>query len=159
MKPRPKIFLGSNRKNLQAGFLLVILILLMLITGCAQSESEAISETQVEIVEPTQLPESTSTSTIPPTLPPPTDTPEPTSLPAPTAELTEGIKHEQVSVSYEDKTIRGTIVGDGDIAVVLAPMFGESRGNWMHFAEYIAPLGFTALAFDFPGPFGSSSGE
>jgi len=159
MKPRQKLFLGSYRKILQAGFLLAILILLLLITGCSQSGAEAISETQVEIVEPTQLPESTSTSTIPPTLPPPTDTPEPTSLPAPTAEPTEGIKREQVSVSYEDKTIRGTMVGDGDIAVVLAPMFGESRGNWMHFAEYIAPLGFTVLAFDFPGPFGNSTGE
>jgi hypothetical protein len=51
------------------------------------------------------------------------------------------------------------MVGDGEIAVVLAPMFGEGRGRWLKFANYIAPLGFTAVAFDFPGPFGSSVGE
>lgn len=49
-------------------------------------------------------------------------------------------------------------MGDGDIAIVLAPMFGENQSSWITFAKHLASLGYTALAFDFPG-FGSSKGE
>ncbi|MCP4540900.1 MAG: alpha/beta fold hydrolase, partial [Chloroflexi bacterium] len=71
---------------------------------------------------------------------------------------TPDIKTERIAVPYEDRVIRGTLVGEGDIAVVLAPMFGVPRGHWLPFARHIASLGYTALAFDFPG-FGTSSGD
>ncbi len=136
-----------------------MVLFLLLISSCAQPESEIANETQVEIVSTTQLPAPTSTSTSKPALPPPTDTPGPTELPAPTGTAVNSVKKEQISVPRDENLIRGTMVGDGEIAVVLAPMFGESRGRWLKFAEYIAPLGYTVVAFDFPGPYGSSSGE
>jgi pimeloyl-ACP methyl ester carboxylesterase len=54
--------------------------------------------------------------------------------------------------------IRGTLLGDGEIAVILAPMWGEDRSSWLKFAKDIAPLGYAALAIDFPGA-GASTGE
>jgi alpha/beta superfamily hydrolase len=76
--------------------------------------------------------------------------------PAPAQET----KTEGIEVAYEDTVIRGTMVGEGDMAVVLAPMFHTPRSSWMPFAEHLASQGFAALAFDFPGPlFGALSGE
>ena len=150
----------KNQRILFSTTISIIMVLfLLLISSCAQPEAEIANETQVEIVSTTQPPAPTSTSTSKPTLPPPTDTPGPTELPAPTGTAVNSVKKEQISVPRDENIIRGTMVGDGEIAVVLAPLFGESRGRWLKFAEYIAPLGYTAVAFDFPGPYGSSSGE
>ena len=119
-------------------------------------------EELVEIAATTQLPASTATSTLddPPTSTqsPPTDTPEPVNSPTPAATATDEIFKERISLPRDENLIRGTLLGDGEVAVVLAPMFGESRGRWLKFAEHIAPLGYTAVAFDFPGPSGSSTG-
>lgn len=132
-------------------------ILLILLSACGSASADTIPTTvptDTAVPPPaTSTPEPTQTEK-----PSPTDTPVPT----PTASITPTpepkIKSEQVQVTYEDKVIRGTLVGEGDIAVVLAPMFGEPRGSWIDFAKYIASLGYTALAFDFPGT-GTSSGN
>jgi hypothetical protein len=138
-----------------------ILILIYLVIGvaCTTPGSESTPEPLAETTVPEIPTKAISTATMMATEPPSTNTPEPSVEPAPSLLPTTGAKREQVSVSYEDKTLRGTLVGEGEVAVVLAPMYGQSRGSWMHFAEQVAPLGFTILAFDFPGPFGSSSGE
>ncbi len=132
---------------------------LLLFSGCANSATEVISSTQptetATPLPPTDTPEPTETATPLP----PTNTPEPTATATTAYTPTPDIPKEWVEVAYEDRVIKGTLVGEGDIAVVLAPMFGQSLGSWAHFADLIAPLGFSALAFDFPGPFGSSSGE
>lgn len=41
-------------------------------------------------------------------------------------------------------------MGEGYVAVVLAPIFGESRAIWIEFARHIASLGDTAPVFNFP---------
>lgn len=134
---------------------IMLLTGMLLLAGCANAATEAAPPTPTASPKPpTNTPTQVPTST--PQLP--TDTPEPT--PTATKEITPtpSIHKESVEVAYEDKVLRGTLFGEGDIAVVLAPMFGEPRGSWAKFANHIAALGYTALAFDFPGPFGSSTG-
>lgn len=152
---------NSNHQRMiaKAGMFCLVLLLMLLISGCVDPVSEAAIPTQVEIAATTQPPVPTSTPTMKPTVLPPTNTPTATDIPTPAATPTDRIKKEPISVQRDENLIRGTMVGDGDFAVVLAPMYGESRGRWLKFAEYIAPLGYTVVAFDFPGPFGSSSGE
>jgi pimeloyl-ACP methyl ester carboxylesterase len=87
----------------------------------------------------------------------PTDTSTPTAAPTVAPTPTRAIYQEQIEVAYEDRVIRGTLVGEGGTAVVLAPMIAHSRSSWMPFAEHLATQGFTALAFDFPGS--GASGE
>ena len=123
--------------------ILALCILLMLLVACAPEAPP-------------------STSTLPPantaTLEPPTDIPEPTATTTPDYTPTPDIPRELIEVPYDDRIIRGTMVGDGPVAVILAPMFGETRANWMPFAKYIATLGYTAVAIDFPGS-GISTGS
>ena len=133
----------------------LMLIGMLLFSGCANTATEVIPTTDTETpLLPTDTPEPAAS----PTPQPPTDTPEPTFTATIAYTPTPDIPKESVEVSYEDRVIRGTMVGDGDIAVVLAPMFGENRSSWMPFAKHLASLGYTALAFDFPG-FGASTGE
>ncbi|UCD97733.1 MAG: alpha/beta fold hydrolase [Chloroflexota bacterium] len=137
---------------------ILLLIVLILVTGCSQTAAE-VQPTEQPLktdipLSPTNTPEPILTSTPSP----PTDTPEPTATATRESSPTPDIPKEAVTISYDEQVIRGILVGEGDIAVVLAPMYGESRGSWMHFAEHIASLGYAALAFDFPGPFGTSSG-
>jgi sugar lactone lactonase YvrE/pimeloyl-ACP methyl ester carboxylesterase len=68
------------------------------------------------------------------------------------------IHQEAIEVAYKDRVIRGTLVGEGDIAVVLAPMWGHTRADWMGFARELSAAGYTAVAFDFPGA-GASQGR
>lgn len=125
---------------------------LLLFSGCANSATEVIPTTEPATpLPPTDTPEPVATQA-------PTDTPEPTATATIAYTPTAEIKTEQVEVPYEDRIIRGTLVGDGEIVVVLAPMFGENRSSWIAFAKHLASLGHTALAFDFPG-FGASTGE
>jgi len=131
---------------------------LLLFSECANPAAEVIPQTQraetATPLPPTDTPEPTETASPLP----PTNTPEPTATATISYTPTPEIKTEQIEVPYEDRIIRGTLVGDGEIAVVLAPMFGENRSSWIAFAKHLASLGYTALAFDFPG-FGASSGE
>jgi pimeloyl-ACP methyl ester carboxylesterase len=128
---------------------------LLLFSGCANSATEVIPTTEPATpLPPTDTPE----PVVSPTPQLPTDTPEPTATATIAYTPTAEIKTEQVEVPYEDRIIRGTLVGDGEIVVVLAPMFGENRSSWIAFAKHLASLGYTALAFDFPG-FGVSTGE
>ena len=98
----------------------------------------------------------------------PTQTP--TEIPLPTASATDSaptkppIKTEQIEVTYEDPpypdtVLRGTLMGEGDVAVILAPMALSNRVPWLPFARHIAELGYTALAFDWPNDFGASKGR
>jgi pimeloyl-ACP methyl ester carboxylesterase len=87
----------------------------------------------------------------------PTDTSTPTAAPTITPTPTQAIHQELVKAAYEDRVIRGTLVGEGDIVVILAPGFNETRGIWMRHARHFASLGYAALAFDFPGS-GASTG-
>jgi alpha/beta superfamily hydrolase len=131
---------------------------MLLFSACANPATEVVSSTQpaetATPLPPTDTPEPTETATPLP----PTNTPEPTATATIAYTPTPEIKTERVEIPYEDRIIRGTLVGEGDIAVVLAPMFGENRSSWIAFAKHLASLGYTALAFDFPG-FGASSGE
>jgi sugar lactone lactonase YvrE/pimeloyl-ACP methyl ester carboxylesterase len=83
----------------------------------------------------------------------PLPAPETASAPAPT----QAVHREEIQVAYDDRVIRGTLLGEGDTVVILAPGFGVTRGIWMEFARHFASLGYAAVAFDFPG-FGASTG-
>lgn len=141
--------------------LFVLVFTAMMMAGCSQGapestlQMEEASVTQAQLVEATAT--STSTAVPSPTAPPATATPTAIVSPTESATATQSIRKEQVAVPRDENLLRGTLLGDGELAVLLAPMFGEPRGSWMHFAEYIAPQGYTVLAFDFPGV-GSSSG-
>jgi pimeloyl-ACP methyl ester carboxylesterase len=157
--------LARSQKSFQSKTSIMIIIILagIILAACAQVEPEQPAADQVEIETSTQSPTSTATPAAddPPTstVPPPTKTPKPTNSPTPAATATDAIYKERISVPRDENLIRGTLLGDGELAVVLAPMFNESRGRWLKFAEHIAPLGYAAVAFDFPGPAGSSTGE
>jgi alpha/beta superfamily hydrolase len=131
---------------------------LLRFSGCANTATEVISSTQPTETATPLLPIDSLEPVVSPTPQPPTDTPEPTATATIAYTPTPEIKTERVEIPYEDRIIRGTLVGDGEIVVVLAPMFGENRSSWIAFAKHLASLGYTALAFDFPG-FGASSGE
>ena len=127
---------------------------LLLIISCAAPPSSP------NLVTETTQPRSTAVgiqqTDTPPTAPPtelptpllPTNTPEPTVTATIAYTPTPDIPKERVEVAYEDRFIRGTLAGDGDIAVILIPMYSYARGSWMPFAEHIATLGYTALAID-----------
>ena len=142
---------------------ILLTLVLLLISACAQPATVA-TPTVPPTEMPTPLPLTATPTPFPPTETltalPPTDTPTP--LPTASATIattpTPDIPKEQVEVAYEDRVIRGTLLGDGDIAVILAPMWGEDRSSWIKFAKHIAPLDYTALAIEFPGA-GASSGE
>ena len=142
---------------------MLLLLMLLLISACVQP---------ADVITPSVLPTKTST-TLPPTETmtpqqptntstplPPTGTPtlQPTVTATNAATATPDILRELIEIPYEDRVIRGTMLGDGEIAVILAPMWGEDRSSWLKFAKHIAPLGFTALAIDFPGA-GASTGD
>jgi pimeloyl-ACP methyl ester carboxylesterase len=135
-----------------------MLIGLLLFSACANPAADVIPTTQPAETATPLPPTETPEPVVSPTPQPPTDTPEPTATATIAYTPTPEIKIEQVEVPYEDRIIRGTLVGDGEIVVVLAPMFSENRSSWIAFAKHLASLGYTALAFDFPG-FGASSGE
>jgi pimeloyl-ACP methyl ester carboxylesterase len=105
---------------------------------------------------PTTAPTEPPTPTAAPTMVP-TDTSTPTAAPTITPTPTQAIHQELVEAAYEDRVIRGTLFGEGDIVVILAPGFNETRGIWMRHARHFASLGYAALAFDFPGA-GASTG-
>jgi pimeloyl-ACP methyl ester carboxylesterase len=136
----------------------LMLIGMLLFSGCANRATEVIPTTQPADTKTPLPPTDTPEPAVSPTPQPPTDTPEPTATATTAYTPTPEIKTERVEVPYEDRIIRGTLVGDGEIVVVLAPMFGENRSSWIAFAKHLASLGHTALAFDFPG-FGASTGE
>jgi pimeloyl-ACP methyl ester carboxylesterase len=131
--------------------LIPLIGILLLISACVNQGTEA-SPTIPPTETPThQPPTETPTSLTPtetPTPLPPTNTPEPTATTTIPTTPTPDIPKERVEVSYEDRVIRGTLVGEGDIAVILIPMFHHSRSSWMPFAEHIASLGYTALPID-----------
>lgn len=156
------LILSQYPFHLRLYIVIPIMVIGMALAGCIQVESETPASVQEESEPTTQSPISTATSTPgdrpTSTAPPPTKTPEPIKSPTAAATATEEIYKERISVPRDENLIRGTLLGDGEVAVVLAPMFGESRGRWLKFAEHIAPLGYTAVAFDFPGNVGSSTG-
>jgi alpha/beta superfamily hydrolase len=150
--------------------LIPLIILVLLISACVSQGSTATTKNQPTETPAVQQPTDTPTSQLPtdtptsqppsetPTPLPPTDTPEPTATATIASTPTPDIPREQVEVPYEDRVIRGTLLGDGDIVVVLAPMWGLDRSSWMPFAKHVASLGYSALAFDFPGV-GTSTGS
>jgi alpha/beta superfamily hydrolase len=142
--------------------ILVLLFITIMVAGCSQAVPESTQQMEEASIPQTQVleepPAPTSTAMPSPTVPPDTATPTAIVIPTESATETPSIRRERVAVPRDQNLLRGTLVGDGELAVLLAPMFGEPRGSWMHFAEYIAPLGYTVLAFDFPGV-GSSTGE
>jgi alpha/beta superfamily hydrolase len=87
-----------------------------------------------------------------------TDTSTPTAAPTITPTPTPAIHRESIQAAYDDRVIRGTLVGEGEIAVVLAPGWTDTRAVWMGFARELAAAGYTAVAFDFPGA-GASQGR
>lgn len=88
----------------------------------------------------------------------PTDTPQPTADATMAPSTTQNILSEEFEVPYEDRVIRGTLMGDGDLAVIVAPGYLESRAHFMPLSEHVASLGYTAAAIDFPGFGGASTG-
>jgi pimeloyl-ACP methyl ester carboxylesterase len=128
-------------------------------TACASN----LSETQSIAVPPTQS--DTATPTRQPTL---TFTPTVTETQAPSATPTEVLTPTPDTptdvvrfITEDDFTIVGSVLGDGEIAVILTHM-GEagsaSRKSWIPFARYAASQGdFTFLAIDFRG-YGASHG-
>lgn len=141
--------------------ILVLLFITIMVAGCSQAAPESKQQMEEATIPQTQVleepPAPTSTTMPSPTVPPDTATPTAIAIPTESATETPSIRREQVAVPRDQNLLRGTLLGDGELAVLLAPMWGESRGSWMHFAEYIAPMGYTVLAFDFP-EMGSSSG-
>ena len=150
---------NQSLKKFMKKHILVILSAAVMLAACSQSAPESTQQVEQASVTQSQLPEATPTTIPTPTPQPATETPLPTAISTlPATELPK-LRKDQVAVERDDNLLRGTLVGDGEIAVLLAPGAMEPRGNWMQFAEYIAPMGYTVLAFDFPGPFGTSTGE
>jgi alpha/beta superfamily hydrolase len=66
---------------------------------------------------------------------------------------------EIVSFTAEDGTrLYGTLIGDGEPAVILAHQGNRNQTSWHTFAQLLADEGFTALTFDFRGG-GQSGGK
>ena len=143
--------------------LFIVILGLLLFSACVPSTT-AVESTAIPTETPTSPAPTDTATSLPPTetltpLPPTiTLTPQPSATATKVSTPTLDIPTELVEVPYEDRVIRGTLLGDGEIAVILAPMWGENRSSWLKFAKHIAPLGYSALAIDFPGV-GASSGE
>jgi dienelactone hydrolase len=143
--------------------LFIVILGLLLVSACVQPATvvdTAVLTTETPtspapIDTATSLPPTETLTPLPPTI---TLTPQPSATATEISTPTLDIPTELVEVPYEDRVIRGTLMGDGDIVVILAPMWGENRSSWLKFAKHIAPLGYSALAIDFPGA-GASSGE
>ena len=151
--------LSTGKKYWNFRSMAIVLFVIMLLAGCSPAETDTAVQSQEGDFTPTETQTSTSTTTPTPTPQPATETPLPTAISTLPATVLPKLRKDQVAVEGDDNLLRGTLVGDGEIAVLLAPGAMEPRGNWMQFAEYIAPMGYTVLAFDFPGPFGTSTGE
>ena len=138
------------------------LIMVFLITGCANSPS-----TQVSSERTRKPPSATITAEPSPTQPPATKTPEPathtpeipTETPQPTP--TPDVPFEEVIFETEDGVeIAGTVFGEGDTALLMLHM-GKGRAtqkSWHPFARLAAEQGFAALTIDLRGR-GESGGE
>jgi pimeloyl-ACP methyl ester carboxylesterase len=122
----------------------------------AAAATAAATNTTAPTAAPTTAPTEPPTPTATPTMVP-TDTSTPTATPTITPTPTQAIHQELVEAAYEDRVIRGTLVGEGDIVVILAPGVNETRAIWMRHARHFASLGYAALAIDFPGA-GASTG-
>ncbi len=84
-----------------------------------------------------------------PTSPPPTPTPE--SFP--------GAGPWEVSFqSVDGVTLHGTLYGQGEVGMVLAPTYPGEQAGWASFAQAAAEQGYRVLTFDFRG-YGASEGE
>lgn len=134
-------------------------VCIFLASACSVTSDVEVIETftptvTAAVVAPSNTPGPTETH---PSLPP-TSTPEPSLTATVQAIATPDIPSEQVQVPYEDRVIRGTLLGDGETVVILAPIFNTTRAVWMSFAKHIASLGYSVLAFDFPG-YGASTGD
>jgi esterase/lipase len=140
------------------------LILIFLISGCANNPSTQVSS------ETTGITPSVTNTTEPsptPTLPSFTDTPEPTinipELPteSPQPTPTPDIPFEKVTFDTEDGLeIAATLFGEGDTALLMLHM-GKGHADqesWHPFARLAAEQGFAALTLDFRGR-GESEGE
>ena len=76
----------------------------------------------------------------------PTETPLPTASPTDPAPTKPPIKTEQIEVRYEDPpypdtVLRGTLMGEGDVVVILVEGPLGNRARWLPFGRHIAELG------------------
>jgi alpha/beta superfamily hydrolase len=136
-----------------------LILFVLLMSACSNPTPAVQSPPQPSAT--TTLAKPAETATLAPptetsTAQPPTKTPTPSPTATTAATPTPAVPRKSVEVPYEDRVIRGTLLGDGEVAVILAPMWTTTRSVWMSFARHIAQLGFTALAFDFPGAGGST---
>lgn len=110
------------------------------LAGCTADENAAENSTTTE--EPTTTATQTST--------PSTETPEPTATEQPTTttttETTEQASGETVSFqTSDDRTVEGTLYGNGSCAVIFAPGSEYDRTDWEPQASTVAGEGHTAL--------------
>lgn len=90
----------------------------------------------------------------------PAPTLAPTAVPSPTAEPTAAPKAEQVQLTTDDDEKLAATLFDaqGDLAVILVHMLGNSQESWQPFALVLQEQGLTALTLDLRGH-GQSSGS
>lgn len=129
-----------------------VLIVLATLAGCTPAPETPVIPTADPSVNQTAEPGSTPVQEQPPTPEPPTPTftPEPPFV---------GIGPWPVSFHTADGvTLHGTLYGEGETGVILAPMYIGGQRGWASFAEVLAAQGYRVLAYDNRGS-GLSEGE
>ncbi len=130
---------------------------LAILAACGKTSPVLVTVENTKTVKAEQTVEESAPVTLTPDLPTSTPVPSITPTPIPIVDYTT----EAVIFTTEDEIdLEGNFyLSEGDIAVVFAHMAGENdQSNWMPFAEYIAPRGYSSLTFNFRCYGGSSCG-
>jgi pimeloyl-ACP methyl ester carboxylesterase len=123
-------------------------LVIVILAACGSTTPVVETVENTMAVEVTQEVEVIVPATLTPEVPTTTPVPSITSTPKPMVDYTT----EAVAFTTEDEIdLEGNLyLSEGDIAVVFAHMAGENdQQNWIPFAEYIAPRGFSSLTFNF----------
>jgi dienelactone hydrolase len=135
-------------KSLHQKLLMTCFLVLITLPACGRTAPVVETVESTKGVEEVLQVEATLTAASTPESPTATPLPTPTSTLKPLVDFSV----EEVVFTTEDEIdLEGYLfLSEGDIAVVFAHMAGENdQENWVPFAEYIAPRGFSSLTFNF----------
>ena len=172
---KPAFFPGEEGGFSESFGWMVIILLVLGLTGCQASSSQAPTPTtneelvfdptatQTPLPPPSKTPISTETP-VPSETATPTDTPEPTHTPTstPTA-LPEGVELVNLRTSDGCDLIgylhRSDVNPQRNLAVVLSHGWFKSHEEWEEFAPLFVENGFTTMTFDYRGHGASSCSD
>lgn len=130
---------------------------LAILAACGRISPVIVAVENTKTVTVEQTVEEIAPVTLTPDIPTSTPVPSNTPTPKPTVDYST----EAVVFTTEDEIdLEGIFyLSEGNIAVVFAHMAGENdQSNWIPFAEYIAPRGYSSLTFNFRCYGGSGCG-